>query len=48
MLAVVLILSAGTAFAQEKMTREEYEADWPITSSARKLQIHRLHAWTLR
>ena len=26
MLAVVLILSAGTAIAQDKMTREEYEA----------------------
>ncbi|MBC9868892.1 MAG: hypothetical protein F7O42_13625, partial [Opitutae bacterium] len=47
MLAVVLILSAGTAFAQEKMTREEYEArlvDYQQRQEAANSQIARLDA----
>ena len=47
MLAVVLILSAGNAFAQDKMTREEYEAqlaDYQQRQEAANSQIVQLNA----
>jgi nucleoid-associated protein YgaU len=47
MLAVVLILSAGTAFAQDKITREEYEAqmaDYQQRHEAANSQIAQLDA----
>ena len=47
MLAVVLILSAGTAFAQDKMTREEYEAqmaEYQQRHEAANSQIAQLNA----